>query len=402
MKHFAAIQSLCRIGLENDDPKFRKQVERLRDRLSKDELKKEAETLERLLSSYKQSSELKPSKVELSRLMVMGEPLTENVHPPVDKDTSAPLADIIIRPNTGSINPVFPQNLKGSIDSVINEWKHFKELHKLGVEPSRSCLLFGEPGTGKTLTAHYMAEKLGLPVVSARLDGLVSSFLGTTARNISNLFDFANRYQCILLLDEFDAVAKLRDDPQEVGEIKRVVNTLLQNLDARSALGITIAITNHQALLDPAIWRRFEVRIEMPLPAFEQRCAMIAYYSQPIELKKEFIDFLAWISEGYSGSDIKNMLNSLKRVLALSENSSKGKRENVDIISALQNYTNTNALNVKKGYFHLLAQDQKTLVRKIFSEEKPRFTQTSIGEVINKDQTTISRWLSDDSHHEEA
>src|SRR5207247_10685382 len=104
--------------------------------------------------------------------------------------------------------------------------------------------------TGKTRLARWMAAQLELPILLARMDGLVSSFLGTTARNIGNLFGFANRYRCLLLLDEFDALAKLRDDPQEVGEIKRVVNALLQNLDARSDLGLTIGITNHPKLLD--------------------------------------------------------------------------------------------------------------------------------------------------------
>ena len=143
----------------------------------------------------------------------------------------------------------------------MGEWAKVDALRAMGVEPSRSCLLYGPPGTGKTLTALMLARRLGLPVVNARIDGLVSSFLGTTARNIANLFDFANRYRCVLLLDEFDALAKMKDDPHELGEIKRVVNTLLQNLDARKGIGLTIAITNHEGLLDTAVWRRFENHI---------------------------------------------------------------------------------------------------------------------------------------------
>lgn len=397
MKHFSVIQSLCRVGLEGGNPKFRKQVERLLDRLGKDGMSKEAETLIRLLNSNQKSTELRPSKVELSRTFISGEPLTPNIHPPMDKETSAPLANIVFVSEMEKINPVFEANLKSSVDTVIDEWSHFKKLQKMGVAPSRSCLLFGEPGTGKTLTAYYMAQKMGLPLISARLDGLVSSYLGTTARNIANLFEFANRYQCILLLDEFDAIAKLRDDPQEVGEIKRVVNTLLQNLDNRSEVGVTIAITNHENLLDPAIWRRFEVRIAMPLPQYEQRHVMVEHYLEPIKLKKETVDFLAWISKGYSGSDIKNMLNFIKRAIALSTN----KKSEIDIVPVLSAYAHTNATNTQRGYFHLLAKDQKSLVHKIFSEKNNKFTQKSIGEVLNKDQTTISRWLNEEDNLEE-
>ena len=83
---------------------------------------------------------------------------------------------------------------------LLEEWRSAAALREVGVEPTRSLLVFGPPGSGKTLTAHYIAECLGLPLITARIDGLVSSFLGTTARNIANLFDFANRYACLLLL----------------------------------------------------------------------------------------------------------------------------------------------------------------------------------------------------------
>ena len=113
----------------------------------------------------------------------------------------------------------------------------------------------------------------------------MSSFLGTTARNIGALFDFANRYRCVLFLDEFDAVAKARDDVQEIGEIKRVVNTLLQSLDARNGSGITIAATNHEHLLDAAVWRRFDTRIELPKPEPEAREHLLTTFLAPIKLE---------------------------------------------------------------------------------------------------------------------
>ncbi|WP_416193505.1 AAA family ATPase [Nitrobacter sp. TKz-YC01] len=139
-------------------------------------------------------------------------------------------------------------------------------------------MIYGAPGTGKTRLAYWIARKLDMPILLVKLDGLVSSFLGTTARNIGNLFTFANRYRCVLLLDEFDAIEKVRDDPQEVGEIKRVVNALLQNLDVRQNIGFTIGITNHSKLLDPAVWRRFEIQLEIPKPDFEVRKAIAEYF----------------------------------------------------------------------------------------------------------------------------
>ena len=99
--------------------------------------------------------------------------------------------------------------------------------------------------------------KTGLPLVTARLDGMISSLLGSTAKNIRKIFDYASRQECVLFLDEFDVIAKLRDDKNEMGELKRVVNSLLQNIDMFSPHSIIIAATNHHELLDSAVWRRF-------------------------------------------------------------------------------------------------------------------------------------------------
>src|SRR3712207_5844920 len=103
----------------------------------------------------------------------------------------------------------------------------------------------------------YISMETGLPLITARLDGMISSLLGSTAKNIRKIFDFASRQECILFLDEFDVIAKIRDDKNETGELKRVVNSLIQNIDVFSRDSIIIAATNHHELLDPAIWRRF-------------------------------------------------------------------------------------------------------------------------------------------------
>lgn len=172
-------------------------------------------------------------------------------------------------------------------------------------------------GQPKTRLALWIAQQLDLPVVLVKLDGLVSSFLGTTARNIGNLFTFANRHRCVLLLDEFDAIAKVRDDPQEVGEIKRVVNALLQNLDTRRDVGFTIGITNHPKLLDSAVWRRFEVQLEIPKPDFEIRKAIAAHFMPPVKAPDSHLRLISWFTEGSTGAEIESLVRTYKKATTL-------------------------------------------------------------------------------------
>lgn len=318
MEHFSAIQSLCRVGLEGGDVRFRKQVERLRDRLVKSGDEKYAASLDKLLENVSREELIAPSNVEISRSLVTGDELTSNVFPPVDRESSVPLAELWFSSSANYIEPIYNETLRLALDALLNEWHQTEALHKLGVEPSRSCLFYGPPGTGKTMTAFSLAKRLNLPIVNARIDGLVSSFLGTTARNIANLFDFANRYRCILVLDEFDALAKMRDDPHELGELKRVVNTLLQNLDARAGKGLTIAITNHEGLLDPAVWRRFQNHVHIGLPDWMTRLEMLHSFLAPLQLSDDVVKVLGYVAGPRSGSDLKTFSDALRRTVALS------------------------------------------------------------------------------------
>jgi SpoVK/Ycf46/Vps4 family AAA+-type ATPase len=279
----------------------------------------------------------------------------------------------------------------------MEEWVHAEDLAQLGVLPARSCLFFGLPGTGKTRLAFAIAANLGLPLVVAKLDGLVSSFLGTTARNIANLFDFANRYRCILLLDEFDALAKVRDDPQEVGEIKRVVNTLLQNLDARPR-GLTIAITNHPDLLDTAVWRRFEIRIEVPSPTAAERAEIFGRYLPPLPFDNSTVRFLSWATEGLTGADIEVLTRNIKRYSGLRVG------ERLNYLNALQAYVLTQAGKGDATRRNLILGKPQDLARALASRTELGFTQHDVAQIFDRDQTTISRWLKSDSPatHQEA
>ena len=281
MDNFDIVLALAQAAVSGDGERSRHQVTRLRDQLA-DVDRKQAEKLTRLLSRDERRQSVAPLGLDQMRSSgsqtpaLPGEKLGRNTPLPHDKETATPLARIVFPDDAIAQVPILSAPLGAAIEDLIGEWARTEELAALGVQPNMRCVLYGAPGVGKTMLARHIGGRLGLPLVEARLDGLVSSFLGTTARNIGALFEFADRYRCILFLDEFDAVAKARDDAQEVGEIKRVVNTLLQCLDARGRRGFTLAATNHEHLLDTAVWRRFDGRIEIVRPDATARNAMLA------------------------------------------------------------------------------------------------------------------------------
>jgi MoxR-like ATPase len=391
LEHFSVIQTICRIGLEGNDPRFRRQVERLRDRLLGSEDAKSASVLDRLLRGSTSEHMMAPSIVEVSRSLVTGDELTANVHSPVDRETSVPLAEILLNPGEGRAVPIYKDDLRFALGAMLDEWRRADALRSMGIEPSRSCLIYGPPGTGKTLTALTLASQLGLPVVNARIDGLVSSFLGTTARNIANLFDFANRYRCVLVLDEFDALAKMRDDPHEIGEIKRVVNTLLQNLDARTGKGLTIAITNHDSLLDTAVWRRFENHIHIEIPDERARKVMLGTFLHPLVLDDDVVKTLAFVAGQRSGSDLKNFADALKRGLALG----------TEAVSSASVMRAAKLLIPRLGFDNgvskparLFVEDEAMFVKALLSSDFD-VRQESLAQMLDKSQSTISRYSKD-------
>jgi MoxR-like ATPase len=391
LEHFAIVLGLCRAAAQAENPAVRGHIQRLVKALEKDGNSVQVEALNKILSAELNSFEIAPSRVVLSRATLSGESLTPSVPAPVDKETGAPLAQILHPEQLQSARPLFNINLSTGVNSMLEEWRHVDELKAAGVRPALATMLFGAPGTGKTMLAHYISGQLGLPLIVARLDGLISSFLGTTARNISNLFAFANRYKCVLLLDEFDAIAKLRDDPHELGEIKRVVNTLLQCIDSRSQIGFTIAITNHESLLDPAIWRRFDIRIEVPKPNVETRTEILRHYLGHEVSEEATLKFLSWLTEGGSGSDIQKLTDFLKRQKTI-------KKDNFDFLNTVQSYIQLSAHeDESKNRLHAIADNEQLAVTLASDLENP-FNQEQLAKIFNNRQSTISRWLNKDKN----
>lgn len=158
------------------------------------------------------------------------------------------------------------------IHRVLDEQRHRSLLAKYGYGPKSKLLFWGPPGCGKSLTARYLAAELGLPLAVLRISSVISSFVGDTATHIQKVFSRAAQTPMVLLLDEVDAIGKNRDDPNDVGELKRVVNGLLQAVDTfKSGNSLMVAASNHQHLLDPALWRRFDDVVQFPLPDEDSR-----------------------------------------------------------------------------------------------------------------------------------
>jgi len=384
MNNFHIIQSLCRASISVATPAIEKQIERLFSFYQKEGMNEEAEKIKSILENGKKSVDMTPSNFKKSFLPA-GETLTKRTQVPVDKETSTPLAEIFFPEDLPEKIPLFDDDIKRAVLSVVGEWKRFDKLFEIDAQPSKSCLIYGKPGTGKTHLAKWLSRQTGLPVVLARLDGLVSSFLGTSSRNIGNLFAFANKYQCILLLDEFDAIAKLRNDAQEVGEVKRVVNTLLQCLDTRREIGFTIGVTNHEGLLDPAIWRRFDIQIEIPLPSTVVLKRLIASFLSPLTYSDNEINFLAWCMEGSSGADIKSLTNWLKRVYVLDKNKY--------ILDAMKEFSILNSGRMSREKKELL-NNRNDLLSSLLDDRNYSFKQKDLAEIFNIAPSSISKQLS--------
>lgn len=209
---------------------------------------------------------------------------------------------------------VLSQANKNILDEVISNYKRRDVFEQHGLANDGRVILYGPPGTGKTLFAYVLAGELSIPVFHVYLDSLVSSFLGETGRNLKAIFDEASREECVLLLDEFDAIAKHRDDVQELGELKRVVTVLLQNIDELTSSTLLVAATNHDHLLDPAVWRRFDYALKMDVLDFIARKKLIDLYLK--EHGNVDTNMLADLSEGLTGAVIKQVVNrSLRRTL---------------------------------------------------------------------------------------
>jgi AAA+ superfamily predicted ATPase len=208
------------------------------------------------------------------------------------------LADLVVNPE-----------VRSAIEQVLLEHNRESSLATYGLEPARKLLFFGPPGCGKTLTAEVIAMELGLPLAIVRLDSVISSYLGETAANLRKVFDFISTQPVVALFDEFDALAKERNGDGDHGELRRVVNAVLQMIDEYRGKSVLVAATNHEGLLDSAIWRRFDETVKFGIPDASQITKLLQYKLRGVRRNFEASDAsIASQFKSMSHADIERVL----------------------------------------------------------------------------------------------
>ncbi|MHC0551408.1 AAA family ATPase [Salinicoccus sp. CNSTN-B1] len=295
-------------GIENDRQKVMNYSKKMIDVLESTGDTSVARNIERLLKS---------KNTRLSTL----DSLTAK---PLDKDSSLDMVEVSI-PTESDESLYFDYLIEKEVSDFLEGISMKEDFLKHGLNIENRLLLYGPPGTGKTSLARFISLQTGLPLVTVKLDALISSMLGSTAKNIRKIFEYSSRQPCILFLDEFDVLAKVRDDKNELGELKRVVNSLLQNIDYFSNDSILIAATNHEKLLDTAVWRRFNTVLQLSLPSNALRKDIIQEYSKILptdylhDSKK--LNQLSDSMVDLSPADIKNIIQkTAKRAIISGQN----------------------------------------------------------------------------------
>ena len=303
---------------------------------------------------------------------------------PVDRETRFSLVDI--EEPTEIEYPILAAEVMNSLLDFIRERGFIQRFYENGIEPSSSILFTGRPGVGKTYTAHWISYKLDLPLISLNLATSISSYLGRSGQNIKSVFDYAKAQPTILFLDEFDAIAKRRDDEGDLGELKRLVNVLLKEIESCPKSSVILAATNHPELLDRAVWRRFDRQIELNLPGQEE-CIQLIERHLPVDKYLLSVDVRAYMSRhcvGVSAADICKICEHIKRQTVINPS------DDIDMLA------------LKKLFARVRPKDKAERIQacKTLKRNCPKLTTRDIAEIVGTSAATVSRDLKESDSHD--
>lgn len=375
MKYSIEIGKIVEGALKHDQIKVINYTKQLIAKLEEDNETRAADKFCKMLTMQ--------SEATLSAMGVMKE---TNV--PVDAESRTTLADVIY-PDENNIKVILSKSNSDKLNSFILSYKNADKLNSLGIGVSNTLLLYGPPGCGKTKCAYLIAKELQLPLIIARLDSLISSYLGTTAKNIRTLFEFAQKTPCVLFLDEFDAIAKARDDSNELGELKRVVNSLLQNVDAMSSDSLLLAATNHENLLDSAVWRRFDYKLEIEFPDIDAIIKMIdLFINNNVKFTSREKQEIATAFTGLSGANIEEIIKKAMR----------------NAVIYGREFSKTSVYEELFAFKKVLPQNcedekvlQRTKAKFLRQCDEKVFSYAVIASILNISKTTVSKLISEES-----
>lgn len=234
---------------------------------------------------------------------------------------------IEVHPQRGFSDLVLPEAALGVCQELVEEHQRADLLRSHNLEPRNRVLLAGPPGNGKTSLAEALAAELAVPLLVVRYEAVIASYLGETAVRLARVFDEARQRRCVLFFDEFDVVGKERGDSHETGEIKRVVSSLLLQVDALPSHVVVVTASNHPELLDRAVWRRFQVRLELPAPTMKQTAEWFALFERRTGLALGLApSTLAKKLRGLSFSELEQFGQDVQRRIVLGEGGEKPRR----------------------------------------------------------------------------
>ncbi len=307
---------------------------------------------------------------------------------PVDEESRFPLLEKVRLGERQEPAMVLDDAHLQEVQEYLSIAKSHAQLEAAGLPSSANMLLYGPPGCGKNRLARYIARDLGRDLYVARLDGLISSDLGSTSKHVRALVEFASRTPCVLFLDEFDAVARLRADTQVPGELKRVLNSFIQHLDTLGSQSVVVAATNHEALLDKAIWGRFEYKIQLNYPGPELRGRLWAEFLGELDFSPNQLAALVDLSDGFSGLEIRDVCMRLHRRRVIQGVAPQFQ----DLFPALQRAA-TGEGETRRFVAGLDTSDPRGVVAALRNRDPSLYSHRLLAELIGVSAATTFRWI---------